>query len=113
MIFGERLKQARNKAGLSQENLGIKIGIAPSSASPRINQYERNRHRPSDQVIVQLALALGVPTAFFYTEDKNLTKLILQCSQLEAGKQKTLTEYIEKEYGIKCCAEGKCCIDDI
>ncbi|MCV6022639.1 helix-turn-helix domain-containing protein, partial [Escherichia coli] len=36
-----RLKHARKQANLSQKALGIRIGMDDSSASARMNQYER------------------------------------------------------------------------
>ncbi|MGB9578576.1 MAG: helix-turn-helix domain-containing protein [Halothiobacillaceae bacterium] len=44
--WGERLKQARVAADVSQKNLGIKAGIDPSVASTRINRYELGVHKP-------------------------------------------------------------------
>lgn len=72
-----RLRQLREQRGLSQKQLGIKAGIDPSAASPRINQYEQGKHAPSFQVAAQLAKVLGAPTAFLYTEDDQLATLIL------------------------------------
>ncbi|HGH8161022.1 TPA: helix-turn-helix domain-containing protein, partial [Vibrio cholerae] len=39
-----RLKEARKKAKLSQKALGVRIGMDESSASPRMNQYEKGKH---------------------------------------------------------------------
>ncbi len=102
-VFGDRLKQARQQLGLSQKQLGLEIGIDPATASPRINQYENNRHRPGDQTIARLAGVLKVPVAFFYAEDDGLAQLILLCVQLTREQQKILGHYIEERYGIECC----------
>ncbi|XQA76011.1 helix-turn-helix domain-containing protein [Xanthomonas sacchari] len=59
-----RLAQARERAGLSQKQLGILAGLDPSVASPRINQYERGRHEPQLKTAKQLAEVLGIPPAF-------------------------------------------------
>ena len=97
IAFGKRLK-------LSQKQLGLEIGIDPATASPRINQYENNRHRPSDQTIAKLSAALKVPTAFFYSDDDDLlAQLILLCVQLSRKQQRVLAGYIEDKYGIECC----------
>ncbi len=103
VVFGERLRQARQQSGLSQKQLGLEIDIDPATASPRINQYENNRHRPSDQTAVNLARALKVPVAFFYAEDDGLAELILLCVQLSREQQRVLGRYIEERYGIECC----------
>ncbi len=103
IVFGDRLKQARQQLRLSQKQLGLEIGIDPATASPRINQYENNRHRPSDQTIAKLSAVLKVPVAFFYAEDNDLAQLILLCVQLDKKQQKVLARYIEEKYNIKCC----------
>ena len=45
-IVAKRIKQARELAGLSQQELGIRAGIDELSASSRISQYERGVHSP-------------------------------------------------------------------
>ena len=69
-VFARRLAFVRERAGLSQTQLGLLAGMDPSVASPRINQYERGKHEPQLKTAKQLADALGVPPAFFYTEDE-------------------------------------------
>jgi transcriptional regulator with XRE-family HTH domain len=54
-----RLRQLRQLRGLSQRELGIKAGIDPSAASPRVNQYEQGKHAPNFMVAAKLAEALG------------------------------------------------------
>ncbi|MBC8519467.1 MAG: helix-turn-helix domain-containing protein [Gammaproteobacteria bacterium] len=103
IVFGERLKQARQQLGLSQKQLGLEIGIDPATASPRVNQYENNRHRPSDQTIAKLSAVLRVPVAFFHADDNELAQLILLCVQLDKDQQRVLARYIEEKYNIKCC----------
>jgi transcriptional regulator with XRE-family HTH domain len=39
-------KEARLRAGISQEKLGVLAGIDEASASARMNQYERGKHTP-------------------------------------------------------------------
>ena len=73
-----RLRQLRELRGLSQRELGIKAGIDPSAASPRVNQYERGKHAPNFMVAAKLAGALGAPTAYLYAEDDELAALILE-----------------------------------
>mgnify|MGYP003958761659 FL=1 len=103
VVFGTRLKQARQQSGLSQKQLGLEIGIDPATASPRVNQYENNRHRPGDQTISKLADALKVPIAFFYAEDDGLAQLILLCVQLDKEQQRVLADYIKEKYGVGYC----------
>jgi len=39
--FTIRLKQARKAAGISQAELGLRIGFEAASASSRMNHYEK------------------------------------------------------------------------
>ena len=43
-VFSKRLKQARLRTDLTQEQLGILAGIDEFSASARVNQYEKGKH---------------------------------------------------------------------
>ena len=76
--LAKRLKEARQLRGLSQRDLGIRAGIDPSAASPRINQYERGKHAPNFTVAARLAEVLGLPTAYLYAEDDELAVLIMK-----------------------------------
>ena len=46
-----RLKTARKKAGLTQQQLGMRLGMEQSSASARMNQYEKGKHAPDYQTM--------------------------------------------------------------
>lgn len=76
-IVASRLKEARLKAGISQEKLGILAGIDEFSASARVNQYERGKHTPDFRTLERLALVLGVPVPYFYANDDELAQFIL------------------------------------
>lgn len=94
-VFAIRLAQARERAGLSQKQLGILAGLDPSVASPRINQYERGRHEPQLKTAKQLADVLGIPPAFLYTEDNLLAELLLKWNDLTARQKKDLLKGVE------------------
>lgn len=55
MKIGERIKQLREKAGLSQRELASKLGIAPQTYNP----IEKSDSIPSDRLI-KIAQVLGV-----------------------------------------------------
>lgn len=59
-----RLKEARRRAGLTQEKLGILAGLDEASASTRINQYEKGKHSPNFETVSNLAKVLNVPVSF-------------------------------------------------
>ena len=74
-MISERLKVARLKAGLSQEKLGKLAGIDPTSASARMNQYERGKHSPDYRLMCRVADILRMPVSWFYTEDNELARI--------------------------------------
>ncbi len=83
----ERLKEARVRVGLSQRTLGIRAGMDPSSASARVNQYERGRHTPDYGTLAALGRVLDVPVAYFYAEEAGLADWIIRYEgPQESGK---------------------------
>lgn len=98
-IFAKRLAQARQRAGLSQRQLGLQAGLDPAVASPRINQYERGVHEPHLDTAQRLAKALGIPAAFLYAEDEQLAKLLLAWSDLTAAQRRQLLKDVTDAAG--------------
>jgi len=89
-IFALRMKMARELLGISQMELGIRAGIDESSSSARINQYERGKHTPDFTTASNLANVLGVPLAYFYTNDDGLAEVIATYGKLSETGKKTL-----------------------
>lgn len=54
-VFAKRLKEARTRAGLSQERLGVMAGIDEISLSARMNQYEKAKHEPDFSMVERIA----------------------------------------------------------
>ena len=94
-LFAARMKMARERLGISQMELGVRAGIDEFSASARINQYERSKHTPNFSTTCNLAQVLGIPAAYFYTEDENLADLIIIFSKMKLAEQKTLSAFAE------------------
>ncbi|PWD67603.1 helix-turn-helix domain-containing protein [Pectobacterium parmentieri] len=86
-IFSQRLKDARLLRGLSQKGLGIAAGIDEFVASARINRYEKGVHEASIETAQQLAEALDVPLAYFYTENDELAEMMLAFLALSPEKR--------------------------
>ncbi|MCO7197498.1 helix-turn-helix domain-containing protein [Pseudoalteromonas sp. OANN1] len=92
-----RLKEARTRAKISQRDLGIRIGLEPSSASGRMNHYEKGRHTPDLQTLKRIAEELGVPLNYFFCESDQMAKFVLLFEQLsEDEKIKLLSELVRK-----------------
>lgn len=62
--------------------MGILAGVEESSASARMNQYERGKHVPDYLMLIRIAQALDLPPAYFYTEDDLLAEIIKYCYQM-------------------------------
>ena len=92
-IYAQRMKIARERLGISQMELGVRAGIDEASASARINQYERGKHVPDFSTACNLAKVLGVPTAYFYTDDDNLAELIVSYGKLKQTEKKELLSF--------------------
>lgn len=85
-----RLKQARNAIGISQKDLGIRIGMDESSASGRMNHYEKGRHTPDVDTLRKIANELGVPLNYFFCEDDLSAQLACLIFRLNEEDKKKL-----------------------
>ncbi|EKO3791024.1 helix-turn-helix transcriptional regulator [Vibrio metschnikovii] len=90
-----RLKEARKKAKLSQKLLGVRIGMDESSASPRMNQYEKGKHAPDIHTLKLIADELKVPLNYFFCEDDISAELAVLISQLQDEEKKELLEALK------------------
>ncbi|KAF0812236.1 hypothetical protein IGB42_03226 [Andreprevotia sp. IGB-42] len=89
--LSKRLREARLRAKLSQEQLGIRIGIDPASASARMNRYELGKRVPDLELVEKLAAELGLPAAYFYAVGDDEAELLQQFHRLNAeGKRQLL-----------------------
>lgn len=62
-----------------------------SSASPRMNQYEKGKHTPDIGTLKALADELCVPLSYFFCEDEVSAKLAVNLNKLSlSDKQKVL-----------------------
>lgn len=65
LTTGEKIKQARKNAGITQKNLGDKLGVSPVM----ISQYESNTRNPKLQTLQKIADALNVTLSDLLTSD--------------------------------------------
>ncbi len=75
-IFVTRFKEARKAKKLTQEQLGLAIGLDEFVASTRINRYEKGHHQPDFLTLSHISAVLGVPPAYFFADD-DLAKVII------------------------------------
>lgn len=95
-VFSKRLKEARLRAGLSQEKLGVLAGIEEASASARMNQYERGKHAPDWLTIERLAAALNVPMAYFLATDDDAADLLLAFYELPGHRRQAAVDAVRR-----------------
>lgn len=95
-VVAARLGAARTEAGLSQRELGVRAGMDPSVASPRVNQYERGKHTPDTSTLGKLGQVLNVPIAYFYAEDEELALLITAFHRSSAAVRRRLIATLPK-----------------
>ena len=91
-IVARRLREARLRAGIAQDRLGVLIGLDEGSSSARMSRYETGVHEPPLHVVQLLAKVLRVPAAYFYAEDDSLAEWILMYSRLKAADRRTLID---------------------
>ncbi len=69
-----------------------------SSASPRMNQYEKGKHAPDVQTLKLIADELGVPLNYFFCEDESSAELACIVSQMtESERRKLITLLCENK----------------
>jgi len=82
---------------ISQKDLGIKIGIDPSSASSRMNHYETGRHMPDFQTLKRLAKALDVPVNYLFCETEESATLASLIDKLDEQQKNELIKLLERQ----------------
>ena len=60
MTIGEKIKKARNLRGLTQKELGMKLGFDEKSADVRVAQYESGTRTPKADLLSEIAAVLDV-----------------------------------------------------
>ena len=85
---------------ISQKDLGIKIGIDPSSASGRMNHYETGRHMPDIEVLKKMANELNVPINYFFCESKQSATLACLIDKLDNNAKEKLIKSLEEDQSI-------------
>nr|WP_229805224.1 helix-turn-helix transcriptional regulator [Alteromonas halophila] len=91
-----RLKNARVSKGISQKELGKRIGLDESSASSRMNHYEKGRHAPDIQILKRISVELGVPLAYFFCDSELSAELSCLIENLTEQEKYNLLETLKK-----------------
>ena len=89
MEFGDRLKEARNSMGLTQEQLAEKIGVAKSTLAG----YEKGNREPDVFKIKKLIEILGIDADYLLDINKEAPET--ETSESEADLQKRVQMLID------------------
>ncbi|MCL6747013.1 helix-turn-helix transcriptional regulator [Kosakonia sp. R1.Fl] len=91
-VFIRRLKEARQRLGISQAAVGIAADVNPDGASTRFNRYEKGVYEPDMETAARIANVLKVPLPWLFAADENLAELILNFAALPTESQHQLLE---------------------
>lgn len=89
-VIATRIREARTNVGLSQEQLGIAIGIDEATASTRMNRYERGLRTPTLALLEKLGEILNLPATYFYAKDEMEAELLVSFHRLAAPEKAEL-----------------------
>jgi transcriptional regulator with XRE-family HTH domain len=84
--FTHRLKEARERSGLSQKALGESIGIDSKVASSRINRYEKGTRQPNLDTLTRIAKVLKISPSYFCEPNDVIADFIFILSGLDDEK---------------------------
>lgn len=70
----ERLIALRNDAGLTQEDLAARTGVALRS----IQRYETGENKPNNTSVTKIARELGVSTSYLMGETSNRSSAVME-----------------------------------
>lgn len=91
MKFSDKLREERKKKGMSQKELGEKLGVSQAM----IAQYEKGDRNPKKETIEKIAIALELPTSEFLGYNTNLSWIDI-FSGGAAYRDLVLNEVLEK-----------------
>lgn len=97
MTFGEKLKQARQNAKLSQEELAVKISVSRSAVA----KWETDKGLPDIQNLKNIACALGVSIDYLLDDGTRLELSVIRenidLSRYGKGRKKVIKDKILRE----------------
>jgi transcriptional regulator with XRE-family HTH domain len=94
-MVARRLREARTRADLSQERLGVLAGIDEMSASARMNQYERGKHVPDFGTMRRIAAVLKVPATYFYAVADDEANLLVKFHRMSKAQRAKVTAFVD------------------
>ncbi|MNM62292.1 helix-turn-helix protein [compost metagenome] len=86
-VVAARLRQARQLRGLSQREVGVRMGLDKDTASARISRYESESMAVSLDSLFVLADALGVPPAYLLASTPAMADAVLSLGSMSESQQ--------------------------
>lgn len=100
-VLAKRIKQARIRAGMSQERLGLEAGLDEMSASTRMNRYELGKRIPSPDFVERLSKVLNVSAAYFYAVEDDEAEFLVKFHKLDTLERLELMSRLDELLGAK------------
>ena len=72
MSIGSKIRLLRMKRGLTQKELGVKLGFKESSADVRVAHYESDLRSPREDMLNRIADALNVNVGYLNPDTKTM-----------------------------------------
>lgn len=92
-LFGSRLRERRVFLKLSQESLGVAIGLDESCSKTRISRYESGLHEPKISTAQLLASSLKAPLIYFYCERDVVATLCIKIDLMTDDQIQLLSDF--------------------
>lgn len=92
-MISDRIRQVREKAGLSQAQLAKKLDVTRSS----VNAWEMGLSMPTAQYIVALSKLFHVSTDYFLGTESSLSIRLDSYSEEEVALVYSLLKYFDKQ----------------
>jgi transcriptional regulator with XRE-family HTH domain len=89
-MFMKRLKKGRLALGISQRELGRRIGLSEDVVSSRVTRYELGTSEPDFLTASLLAKELGVPLAYLLADNDTLADIILAVADMSPTEQRRM-----------------------
>ncbi|WP_184422339.1 helix-turn-helix domain-containing protein [Xanthomonas euvesicatoria] len=93
-VVAARLRQAREIRGLSQREVGIRMGLDKIAASARISRYESGAMSISLEALFEMAEALEVPPAFLLASTPGMADAIMALGEQSHTQQDQLAKVL-------------------
>lgn len=107
MSLGQKIRQARKEAGLTQAQLAEKCGLAAIT----IQQYERDKREPRMEQLVAIMDALHVSMLYFFNDPELSRSLDEAKADYQAAQQDRITDPIIQR--LLEAMYGKCTKKDV